>query len=414
MDLHPKVIDLTLDRVLLLLKYLGNPQLSLPPVIHIAGTNGKGSTQAMIRAGLEATGKLVHAYTSPHLAKFHERIRIAGKLITEEALTQQLDTCYEANNGQNITYFEITTCAAMRAFSQVSADYTILEVGLGGRLDATNVVNKPTACIITPIDLDHQQFLGDTISKIAFEKAGILKQGVTAIIGPQHDEAREIIEKQAAKVGATLLIHGQDWHVDVEAGNLVYQDENGRLDLPLPSLPGPHQIKNAGAAIATLRCLKMNKINCTGAVNDAIWPARMERLQTGSLVDTLPHNDIWLDGGHNPAAGRAIAATLESLPKRDTHIICGMINTKEVEGFLKPISKHCKSLTALSIPDVPNAISEIELMEVGNGFGLTCFQGKNINQILKNLSELYPGSRILICGSLYLAGHVLRENKNTY
>ena len=414
MDLHPKVIDLTLDRVLLLLKYLGNPQLSLPPVIHIAGTNGKGSTQAMIRAGLEATGKLVHAYTSPHLARFHERIRIAGKLITEEALTQQLDTCYEANNGQNITYFEITTCAAMRAFSQVSADYTILEVGLGGRLDATNVVNKPAACIITPIDLDHQQFLGDTISKIAFEKAGILKQGVTAIIGPQHDEAREIIEKQAAKVGATLLIHGQDWHVDVEAGNLVYQDENGRLDLPLPSLPGPHQIKNAGAAIATLRCLKMHKINCTGAVNDAIWPARMERLQTGSLVDTLPHNDIWLDGGHNPAAGRAIAATLESLPKRDTHIICGMINTKEVEGFLKPISKHCKSLTALSIPDEPNAISEIELMEVGNGFGLTCFQGKNINQILKNLSELYPGSRILICGSLYLAGHVLRENKNTY
>lgn len=414
MDLHPKVIDLTLDRVLLLLKYLGNPQLSLPPVIHIAGTNGKGSTQAMIRAGLEATGKLVHAYTSPHLAKFHERIRIAGKLITEEALTQQLDTCYEANNGQNITYFEITTCAALRAFSQVSADYTILEVGLGGRLDATNVVNKPAACIITPIDLDHQQFLGDTIAKIAYEKAGILKQGVTAIIGPQHDEAREIIEKQAAKVGATLLIHGQDWHVDVEAGNLIYQDENGRLDLPLPSLPGPHQIENAGAAIATLRFLKMNKINCTGAVTDAIWPARMERLQTGSLVDTLPHNDIWLDGGHNPAAGRAIAATLESLPKRDTHIICGMINTKEVEGFLKPISKHCKSLTALSIPDVPNAISEIELMEVGNGFGLTCFQGKNINQILKNLSELYPGSRILICGSLYLAGHVLRENKNTY
>ena len=252
MDLHPKVIDLTLDRVLLLLKYLGNPQLSLPPVIHIAGTNGKGSTQAMIRAGLEATGKLVHAYTSPHLAKFHERIRIAGKLITEEALTQQLDTCYEANNGQNITYFEITTCAALRAFSQVSADYTILEVGLGGRLDATNVVNKPAACIITPIDLDHQQFLGDTISKIAFEKAGILKQGVTAIIGPQHDEAREIIEKQAAKVGAPLLIHGQDWHVDVEAGNLIYQDENGRLDLPLPSLPGPHQIENAGAAIATV------------------------------------------------------------------------------------------------------------------------------------------------------------------
>lgn len=410
MDLHPKVIDLTLDRVLLLLKYLGNPQLSLPPVIHIAGTNGKGSTQAMIRAGLEATGKLVHAYTSPHLARFHERIRIAGKLITEEALTQQLDTCYEANNGQNITYFEITTCAAMRAFSQVSADYTILEVGLGGRLDATNVVNKPAACIITPIDLDHQQFLGDTISKIAFEKAGILKQGVTAIIGPQHDEAREIIEKQAAKVGAPLLIHGQDWHVDVEAGNLIYQDENGLLNLPLPALPGPHQIKNAGAAIATLRCLKMEEASCASALVDAVWPARMERLRTGSLVDTLSNNEIWLDGGHNPAAGRAIASTLKNLPKRDTHMVCGMLNTKDVDGYLRPISGYCKSMTTITIPNEPNAVSTSNLAQAGSACGLTCHRGEDIKKILTNLSNLYPGCRILICGSLYLAGHVLREN----
>ncbi|MBT6863763.1 MAG: bifunctional folylpolyglutamate synthase/dihydrofolate synthase, partial [Planktomarina temperata] len=357
MALHPKVIDLTLDRVWRLLRALGNPQDRLPSVIHLAGTNGKGSTQAMIRAGLEGAGQTVHAYTSPHLAKFHERIRIAGELISEAALTELLDRCYSANGGETITYFEITTCAALQGFAEHAADYTLLETGMGGRLDVTNVVNKPAACVLTPIDLDHQQFLGDTLAKIAFEKAGILKRGVTAIVGPQPEEALEVIERQAAKIGADLRIYGQHWHVTTEAGRLVYQDETGLLDLPLPCLPGPHQIQNAGAAIATLRYLGQGEEACTAAMLQAYWPARMQRLRQGRLVDSLPGHEIWLDGGHNPAAGRAIAATLATLPKRDTHIICGMLNTKDVTGFLAPIAAHCASLTTVTIPNEINAIS---------------------------------------------------------
>ncbi|MFU8883595.1 MAG: bifunctional folylpolyglutamate synthase/dihydrofolate synthase, partial [Rhodobacterales bacterium] len=240
MALHPKIIDLTLDRVWRLLAALDNPQNRLPPVIHIAGTNGKGSTQAMIRAGLEAAGHSVHAYTSPHLARFHERIRLAGTLISEPHLTATLEDCYTANAGADITYFEITTCAALLAFARTPADYTLLEVGLGGRLDATNVIEKPALCIITPVSLDHEQYLGDTVAKIAGEKAGILKRGVTCIVGPQTDEGLDAIEDAAARIGAPLLIHGQHWHVTREGDRLIYQDENGLVDLPLPNLPGAH------------------------------------------------------------------------------------------------------------------------------------------------------------------------------
>ena len=410
MSLHPKVIDLTLDRVWRLLAALDNPQDRLPPVIHLAGTNGKGSTQAMLRAGMEGVGHVVHAYTSPHLAKFHERIRIAGTLISEQALIEQLDSCYAANNGETITYFEITTCAALQAFTETHADYTLLETGMGGRLDVTNVVTRPAACIITPVDLDHQQFLGDTLAKIAFEKAGILKRGITAIIGPQPEDALEVIERQAAKVGAPLLVHGQHWHVSVEAERLIYQDETGLLDLPLPNLTGPHQIQNAGATIATLRYLGMDEIACTAAISQANWPARMQRLRTGPLLKNLSSNEVWLDGGHNPAAGRAIAATLSSLAKRETHIICGMINTKDVKGFLAPISPHCKSLTTITIPNEPNAVSAPDLANFGRSCGLTSFEGIDIEKALQDLSKRHPEARILICGSLYLAGHVLREN----
>ena len=410
MSLHPKVIDLTLDRVWRLLAALGNPQDRLPPVIHLAGTNGKGSTQAMLRAGMEGVGHVVHAYTSPHLAKFHERIRIAGTLISEQALIEKLDSCYAANNGETITYFEITTCAALQAFTETHADYTLLETGMGGRLDVTNVVTRPAACIITPVDLDHQQFLGDTLAKIAFEKAGILKSGITAIIGPQPEDALEVIERQAAKVGAPLLVHGQHWHVSVEAERLIYQDETGLLDLPLPNLTGPHQIQNAGATIATLRYLGMDEIACTAAISQANWPARMQRLRTGPLLKNLSSNEVWLDGGHNPAAGRAIAATLSSLAKRETHIICGMINTKDVKGFLAPISPHCKSLTTITIPNEPNAVSAPDLANFGRSCGLTSFEGIDVEKVLQDLSKRHPEARILICGSLYLAGHVLREN----
>ena len=242
MALHPKIIDLTLDRVWRLLDALGNPERSLPPVIHVAGTNGKGSTLAMIRAGIEGAGQSAHVYTSPHLARFHERIRLAGDLISEEVLTKVLDECYRANGDGAITYFEITTCAALLAFARSQADYTLLEVGLGGRLDATNVIEKPALCVITPVSVDHQQFLGETLEEIAFEKAGILKRGVTCVVGPQEDAALEVIEKQAARVGAPLLVHGQHWHVQEERGRLVYTDDTGLRDLPLPNLPGAHQI----------------------------------------------------------------------------------------------------------------------------------------------------------------------------
>src|SRR6056297_1016827 len=221
MSLHPKIIDLTLDRVWRLLEALGNPQDALPPVIHIAGTNGKGSTQAMIRAGLEAAGKSVHAYTSPHLARFHERIRLAGELISEPDLTAVLDECYAANNGQDITYFEITTCAAILAMSRTAADYTLLEVGLGGRLDATNVIPRPTLTMITPVSIDHEQFLGNTLAKIAGEKAGIIKRGVPCIVGPQEDEAMQVIEDTASRLGAPLVAQGQHWHVTREHDRLI-------------------------------------------------------------------------------------------------------------------------------------------------------------------------------------------------
>lgn len=283
MALHPKIIDLTLDRMLTLLDALGNPQEKLPPVIHIAGTNGKGSTQAMIRAGIEAAGKTAHAYTSPHLARFHERIRLAGELISEEALTDVLDECYDANNGEIITYFEITTCAAILAFSRTPADYTLLEVGLGGVLDATNVVGTPAVTVITPVDLDHQQFLGDTLAEIAGEKAGIIKRRVPCIVGPQQEAGLEVIEAVAARNMAPLSVYGQHWHAYREAGRMVYQDEQGLLDLPLPNLPGVHQVQNAGGAIATLRALGFDDVACEGAVTNVTWPARMQRLKEGPL-----------------------------------------------------------------------------------------------------------------------------------
>jgi len=334
MALHPKIIDLTLDRVWRLLAALENPQETLPPVIHIAGTNGKGSTQAMIRAGLEGWGKSVHAYTSPHLARFHERIRLAGELITEAHLTDILDECYAKNGGENITYFEITTVAGLLAFSRTPADFTLLEVGLGGRLDATNVVT-PEVSVITPISIDHEQFLGDTIAKIAAEKAGIIKRGVPVIVGPQPEDALAVIEETAQKLGAPMIAYGQHWHVYEERGRLVYQDERGLLDLPPPNLLGAHQIQNAGAALAVLRHLGADETACEAAMTEASWPARMQRLQKGPLVETAGAAELWLDGGHNAAAGQALAAVLAGLPKRPTHLICGMLNTKDVSGYLR-------------------------------------------------------------------------------
>ncbi len=410
MALHPKIIDLTLDRVWRLLNALGNPQDALPPVIHIAGTNGKGSTQAMLRAGLETAGCRVHAYTSPHLARFHERIRLAGDLITEDALSDVLDECYRANGTDSITYFEITTCAALLAMSRTPADYTLLEVGLGGRLDATNVVAQPALTIITPISIDHEQYLGDTLARIAFEKAGIIKRGVPCIVGPQPDEAMAVIEDVAARHGAPLLAHGQHWHVQAEAGRMVYQDETGLLDLPLPNLPGAHQIENAGAALAALRHLEMGEIAAEAAVSRAVWPARMQRLNSGALARAVPEAELWLDGGHNASAGQALARHLASLPKRPTHLICGMLNTKDISGYLRPLSAEAGNLIAVSIPGEANTLPASVTAEAARAVGLKASCAPDIHAALDQIVAQDPQARILICGSLYLAGHILREN----
>jgi len=410
MTLHPKVIDLTLARVDRLLAELGNPERSIPPVIHIAGTNGKGSTQAMIRAGLEAGGDRVHAYTSPHLARFHERIRLAGELISEPALTALLDECVRVNGPDEITFFEITTCAAFLAFARTPADWTLLEVGLGGRLDATNVVEKPRLTIITPVSIDHQQFLGETLAEIAGEKAGIIKRGVPVIVGPQSDEALAVIEAKATRMGAPILAFGQYWNAFEDRGRLVYQDENGLLDLPLPNLPGPHQIQNAGAAIAALRALGRDETACEAAVTRAIWPARMQRLRHGPLVNAAPKVELWLDGGHNPAGGVAVAATLAQMPKRETHLICGMLNTKDVTGYMVPLAPHVTRLHAVSIPGEKNTLPAEVTRDAARAAGMEAVEAGSVSEALARIAATSPEARVLICGSLYLAGTVLREN----
>jgi dihydrofolate synthase / folylpolyglutamate synthase len=410
MSLHPKIIDLTLDRMHRLLAALGHPERRLPPVIHIAGTNGKGSTQAMIRAGLEARGDRVHAYTSPHLARFHERIRLAGELISEAALTRILDECDRANGGEAITFFEITTCAAFLAFARTPADWTLLEVGLGGRLDATNVVDVPRLTIITPVSIDHQQYLGETLAEIAGEKAGILKRGVPCVVGPQEGAGLAVIEAKAARLGCPLLVHGQHWRAWEERGRLIFQDEKGLLDLPLPNLPGPHQIDNAGAALAALRHLGADEAVCEAAVSRADWPARMQRLTHGPLVQAAGACELWLDGGHNPAGGQAVAATLARMAPKPTYLVCGMLNTKDVAGYMRPLAPRVRRLTAVSIPGEANTLPAEATRDAALGAGIEADTAESLLVAIRRIATEAPGARILICGSLYLAGSVLREN----
>ncbi|MBF9035984.1 bifunctional folylpolyglutamate synthase/dihydrofolate synthase [Rhodobacterales bacterium HKCCE2091] len=410
MSLHPKIIDLTLDRMWRILDALGNPQDRLPPVIHIAGTNGKGSTLAMIRAGLESTGARVHAYTSPHLVRFHERIYLAGANIDEDRLTAILDRCLDANGPDPITYFEITTAAALVAFAEEPADYTLLEVGLGGRLDATNVIADPRLTIITPVALDHQQYLGDTLGEIAGEKAGILKRRVPCIVGRQEEAALDVIEAKAARLGAPLIARGQHWHSTEERGRLVFQDETGLLDLPLPNLPGPHQVDNAGNALAALRALGMDETACEAAVTRAVWPARMQRLRHGPLIDLAPGAEIWLDGGHNPHAGRALAEALRRMPPRPTHLVTGMLNTKDVHGYLAPLAPHVASLTALDVPGQAATLPAAETEAEARAAGFDASRADSAAEAVAAIAATDPNARILICGSLYLAGEILKEN----
>lgn len=410
MALHPKVIDLTLDRVQRLLSALDHPERRLAPVVHIAGTNGKGSTLAMVRAGLQGAGHRVQAYTSPHLARFHERIRLSDGLISEPALAAILDECEHANGGAPITYFEITTCAALLAFARDPADWCLLEVGLGGRLDATNVVDRPALSVITPVSIDHQQFLGDTLAQIAAEKAGILKRGVPCVVGPQEDAALEVIEDRAARLGAPLIAHGQHWHVWEERGRLIFQDEHGLMDLPLPRLTGPHQIQNAGTALAALRALGQDDTAAEAAMTRADWPARMQRLRRGPLVTAADRAELWLDGGHNPAAGTALAAALATLPARPVHLVCGMLNTKDVAGFLRPLAGIAESLTAVSIPGEANTLPADTTARIARDAGLPATTADSPAKAIARIAGAAPNARIVICGSLYLAGRVLRDN----
>lgn len=411
MSLHPKVIDLTLDRMWRLLDLLGNPHQNLPPVIHAAGTNGKGSTLAMVRAGLEGAGQTTHAYTSPHLARFHERIRIAGDLIDEDYLSELLEECWARNEGEPITYFEITTVAAFLAYARNRADWTLLETGLGGRLDATNVVTAPRLTIITQIDYDHQQFLGETLTEIAGEKAGILKRGVPCVVSPQSEEAMAVIEARAERLGAPLIAYGQHWHVSEERGRLIYQDETGLLDLPAPNLVGPIQFINAGTALAALRHLGTGDAGYEAAVTQAEWPARMQRLNSGPVVELAGDmGEVWLDGGHNPAAGRALAAALRDLPPRETFMICGMLRTKDIEGYLRPLADHANHLVAVAIPGETATLSAIETRTAAEAIGLNATQASSVEEAASAVFKENPAARILIAGSLYLAGSVLQTH----
>jgi dihydrofolate synthase/folylpolyglutamate synthase len=414
--LHPKIIDLTLDRVHRLLACVGHPERRLPPVIHVAGTNGKGSVVAMLRAGIEGAGRTAHAYTSPHLARFHERIRIAGELIPEPALAALLEECEAANGAEPITFFEITTVAALLAFARAPADYTLLEVGLGGRLDATNVVDRPALTAITPVSHDHQQYLGETLPEIAGEKAGILKPGVPCVVGRQEAEALAVIRRRAAELGAPLAVFGEDWTVARTGAGVSFEDADGRLELPPPALPGAHQVENAGIAVALLRRLGLGAEAVAAALARAEWPARMQRLSSGPLVGRLPEGaELWLDGGHNPSAGEAVAALLAEMAGRapaPVHLIAGMLDTKDVRGYFAPLAPHVAGAVTVPISGTEAAIPPERLAEMVRALGIPARPaegvGPALGAVLSGPSASPP--RILICGSLYLAGEVLRTH----
>jgi dihydrofolate synthase / folylpolyglutamate synthase len=420
--LHPKKIDLSLGRIEDLLGRMGSPQLALPPVVHVAGTNGKGSTIAFMRAILEAAGKKVHVYTSPHLVRFHERIRLAaegrGRLVEDAELAAALTFCEEVNDSRPITFFEITTAAAFKLFSEHAADYLLLEVGLGGGYDATNVIDSPAATIVTPVSMDHPEFLGPTIAEIAAAKAGIFKHGVPAFVGLQPDEAMRVIERRAAALRAPLHVAGQDFHAHEEHGRLVFEDERGLLDLPLPRLVGRHQHQNAALAIEALRAIEPGITSAafeTG-MTCAEWPARLQRLTRGPIVERAPaHAEIWLDGGHNEDCGRVLAqamADFEDKVQRPLVVICGTLATKDTGAILRAFKGLAQEVLAVPVTGEHMVRAPSEIAQLANAEGIAAVACDSLEQALHYLSArgwTVP-PRILIAGSLYLAGEVLRLN----
>ncbi|GAA0594383.1 folylpolyglutamate synthase/dihydrofolate synthase family protein [Caenispirillum bisanense] len=413
--LHPKIIDLSLDRVWRLLARMGHPERSLPPVIHVAGTNGKGSTLAVLRAMVEAAGRRPHVYTSPHLVRFRERIRLAGTLIAEDALTDLLEEAEGINGGENITFFEITTCAALLAFARTPADVLLLETGLGGRLDATNVVARPAATVLTPIDLDHQKFLGDTIAAIATEKAHIMKPGVPCVVARQPAEALAVIEAHAAAIGAPLLLEGRDWSVERLADDRLRFRMGGREILcPPPGLGGAHQYGNAGAALAAALAagLDLPETALARGVAAAEWPARLQRLRRGPLAAALPEGwELWLDGGHNPSAGRVLGEALGRWHDRPLYAVCGMMADKDAVGFLAPLVPHLTAFRAIAIPGEDNGKPPADLLAAATAAGVpAAATAAGLAEAVTDLAALPGPARLLICGSLYLAGTVLADN----
>ena len=413
--LHPKTIDLSLKRLERLLEALDHPERRLPPVVHIAGTNGKGSTLALLDAMLTADGRRVQRYISPHLVRFNERILLDGKPIHERAFTEVLDRVEQANCGQPITFFEITTAAALLAFAERDADVLLLETGLGGRLDATNVVDQPRLTVITTVSYDHQAFLGDRLEQIAGEKAGILKAGVPCALGPQAPEGLAVIEARASLIKAPLIQHGRDWTAQ-RIGNLLRVEiDGGTHDLPLSTLPGDHQIDNAGLAIAAalnLGDLSPSLESIASGLKNAHWPARLQVLTSGPLSERLPEgSSIWLDGGHNPAAGEALAAYFDSDDPRPLHLVVGMINTKDSLGFLRPLASTAASLHAVPVPEERASRDPADVVRDAGELGIQAEASDSAETAVSAIARRASSPvRILICGSLYLAGHVLRAN----
>jgi len=421
--LHPQSIDLSLGRIERLLAALGHPELRLPPVVHVAGTNGKGSLLAFLRATAEALDKRVHVYTSPHLLNFHERIVLAGPdgdaPISEERLIDCLARAEAANGGELITLFEITTAAAFIAFAETPADLLLLETGLGGRLDATNVIEKPLVTAITPISIDHVSFLGDTLAAIAAEKAGILKPGVPCVVGRQELEALRVIEAQAEEVGAPLHVFGRDFDVFEQHKRLIFQTPTRLLDLPLPRLAGRHQLDNAGGAIATASVVFGDELTMEAleyGLTHAEWPARLERLPPGALYTYVDDDtEIWLDGGHNAAGGQAIAhaiAELDDRVPRPVHLIWGMMETKDAHAFVAPFKGLVERVYTVPIPEEQNAFGAEELAEIAASEGFTVTDAKSVpHALLQSRAAFSEPGRVLICGSLYLAGHALKLHR---
>lgn len=425
MGLHPKGYDLSLDRIRRLLEVLGNPHLKLPPVIHVAGTNGKGSASAFCRALLEAQGLSVHVHTSPHLVRWHERYRIGvkggpGQIVDDELFADALRRVAEANGGKPITVFEILTAVTFILFSEQPADVVVLEVGLGGRFDATNVVEKPAVCIIQPISLDHQAYLGDRVELIAAEKAGIMKRGVPVVIGHQEfDGAKDVLIGTAERLGCPLTVFAQDFLAYEEFGRLVYQDEFGLMDLPLPRLPGRHQIGNAATAIRAVKAAgySVTEEIAEKAMLSVEWPGRLQRLTEGRLVERAPAGaEIWLDGGHNPGAGEVIAEAMASMEERQArplHLVIGMINTKDPIGFFRAFVDIAHNVYTVPITGSDVGLDPVALAQSAAEAGLKALPMESLGQALDAIRERSEDGvppRIMIGGSLYLAGNVLAEN----